>query len=43
MLLWSALEKEEINMRVIPTFVDGNFHGYDTLKEIMRLRSEGYI
>lgn len=27
-------------MRTIPTFVDGNFHGFDTYKEIIRLLTE---
>lgn len=31
-----------MDMRLIPTFVDGNFHGYDTLKEILQLRTMGY-
>lgn len=33
---------ERMDMRLIPTFVDGNFHGYDTLKEILQLRTMGY-
>ena len=28
-----------MDMRLIPTFVDGNFHGYDTLKEILQLQA----
>lgn len=31
-----------MDMRLIPTFVDGNFHGYDTLKEILQLRTMWY-
>ena len=27
-------------MRTIPTFCDGKFHGFETMKEISRLRSE---
>ena len=29
-------------MKLIPTFCDGNFHGFETLKEINRLKSEAY-
>ncbi|HHV09960.1 MAG TPA: hypothetical protein GXX75_06760 [Clostridiales bacterium] len=29
-------------MKLIPTFIDGNFHGHDTIKEIISLRDEGY-
>lgn len=29
-------------MKLIPTFVDHNFHGFDTLKEINRLKSEAH-
>lgn len=29
-------------MKLIPTFCDGNFHGYDTLEEIDRLRKEAH-
>ena len=27
-------------MKLIPTFCDGKFHGYETMKEINRLRTE---
>ena len=27
-------------MRLIPTFVDGHFHGFDTYKDIIRLLTE---
>lgn len=27
-------------MRLIPTFVDGRFHGFDTYKEVIRLLRE---
>lgn len=29
-------------MKLIPTFIDGDFRGYNTLKEITQLRNEGY-
>ena len=29
-------------MKLIPTFCDGNFHGYETMKEIIRLRNEAH-
>ena len=29
-------------MRLIPTFCDGHFHGYDNLREINRLRLEAH-
>lgn len=29
-------------MKLIPTFCDGNFHGFETLKEISRLKSEAH-
>lgn len=25
-------------MKLIPTFIDGNFYGYETMKEINRLK-----
>ena len=27
-------------MKLIPTFCDGNFHGFETMKEINRLKKE---
>lgn len=29
-------------MKLIPTFCDSNFHGFETLKEISRLKSEAH-
>lgn len=29
-------------MKKIPTFCDNNFHGFETLKEISRLKSEAH-
>ena len=29
-------------MRRIPTFCDGNFHGFETMKEIVRLRNDAH-
>lgn len=29
-------------MRTIPTFCDGNFRGYETMKEITQLRNEAH-
>ena len=29
-------------MKLIPTFCDGNFHGFESMKEISRLRKEAY-
>lgn len=29
-------------MKLIPTFCDSNFHGYENLKEINRLKSEAH-
>lgn len=29
-------------MKLIPTFCDGNFHGFETMKEINRLKKEAH-
>lgn len=29
-------------MRKIPTFIDGNFYGYETMETIVKLRLEAY-
>lgn len=29
-------------MKLIPTFCDGHFHGFETMKEINRLKKEAY-
>lgn len=29
-------------MKLVPTFCDGNFHGYETMEEINRLKKEAY-
>ena len=29
-------------MKLIPTFCNGNFHGFETLKEVYRLKSEAH-
>ena len=29
-------------MKLVPTFCDGNFHGYETMEEINRLKKDAY-